>query len=74
MGEITVEQTEAQVAALYRELAGYESRGRDDRADQVRAEIARLTGTTVTPRPSRKQADDRLAGKAKTTRTPKETR
>ena len=42
---MTSEQTAAHVAALERELAGYEASGRDDRAAMVRAEIARLTGS-----------------------------
>jgi hypothetical protein len=32
------------IAALKRELAGYEAAGREDRAAAVRVELARLTG------------------------------
>lgn len=70
---MTNEEIAAQVAALERELAGYEAAGRADRADQVRAEIARLTGVPVagadtSSRPSRKSATNRLAGRDKTSR------
>lgn len=39
-----------EIAALRRELAGYEQRGLDARADAVRAQLARL-GDEQTPAP-----------------------
>lgn len=71
---MTVEETDAQVAALEHELAGYEARGMTDRANEVRVEIARLSGTTVEveARPARAQSTNRLAGKSKVTRVKKE--
>ena len=39
---MTKEQDKARLAALKRELAGYEQSGNKDRADQVRKEIRKL--------------------------------
>lgn len=63
---MTEEKTKEQIAALEHELAGYEARGMTDRAEGVRAEIARLSGTVS--RPARQQSVTRLAGTDKTTR------
>lgn len=41
--------TEGYVAALVEELRGYEASGRTDRAEQVRAELARLGEKAAPP-------------------------
>lgn len=55
------------IAALHDELAGYNKTGRDDRAAQVVAELARLGVTVDRPQP-RRQAEKRPASKKKPTR------
>lgn len=68
---MTNEQQDSYVAALEYELAGYEAKGREDRAADVRAEIARVTGSDAPKqqeRPSQKQATRRPRGAGKTTR------
>ncbi len=60
---MTDQQTDAYVAALETELAGYERFGRDERAEQVRAEIDRVTGRTREP--AAKQTRPRGAGAQK---------
>lgn len=52
---MTDEQKNAEVAALRRELAGYEARGLADRAALVRARIADLTGEPAAPAASAKR-------------------
>lgn len=49
---MTDEQRAAQIAALTRELAAYETYDKGDRAEQVRAELRRL-GAESNPRQER---------------------
>lgn len=58
------------VAALKRELAGYEAAGREDRAAQVRAELARVSAPvdTVVDTAPAESADDGTAAEEPATR------
>lgn len=68
--ERTSETDAAQLAALERELDGYVASGREDRAAEVRSQIAALTGAVEepSPRPARKSSATRLRGANKETR------
>lgn len=50
---MTDEQKNAEIAALRRELAGYEARGLADRAALVRARLADLAGEPAPAEPKR---------------------
>jgi hypothetical protein len=66
---MTEEERQRLIVALEQERAGYVLRGLDDRVADVDATLRRLGASVVPRRPPRKaKAQDRLAGKGKTTR------
>lgn len=54
---LTDDQREAYVAALTRELEGYQRTGNAERADQVTAELDRLSGTPKARRGRKPKAE-----------------
>jgi hypothetical protein len=63
METFTDEQKADRIAALTRELAGYETYGNTDRAKQVKAQLAELGADAATPQ---KRAAKKAKAKKKT--------